>query len=283
MSSHSDAFSTDLVTGDAVAVELRYAKLASRSLAFAVDVTLQVVALVMLVFLVGALSGTVDAVLVYVVGFLATLAVLVGYPVVCETLSRGRTVGKLALGLRVVRDDGGAIRLRHAMVRGLLAVVEVYLFLAISVISSLLSPTGKRLGDYLAGTVVVRERAPRGHEYTPWVHPHLEPWVATLELARLQPTTALNARRYLSRMGGLSGEARARLGSELAAEVASQTSPAPPDGLPPEVYLSAVLAERSRRGERGARHSTPPGDPAPELAEQAPAPAPVEGPFQPPS
>jgi uncharacterized RDD family membrane protein YckC len=253
MSHYGDASAPDFVTGDAVAVELRYAKLPSRSLAFSIDLALQVAALIVVTLLVGALSAVADDVLVYVAGFVATLAVIVGYPVVCETLTRGRTVGKLAVGLRVVRDDGGAIRLRHALVRGLLAVVEIYLFLAVSVISSLVSPTGKRVGDYLAGTVVVRERAPRAEPFTPWVHPNLQGWVTTLDLSRLQPATALSARRYLSRVADLTPQARMRLGNEVATEVATQISPAPPPGTPPDVYLSAVLAERARRAEAAAQ------------------------------
>ena len=55
--------------------------------------------------------------------------VVVGYPVIFETLSRGRSLGKLALGLRVVSDDGGPERFRQALVRGLLAVLEIWLTL----------------------------------------------------------------------------------------------------------------------------------------------------------
>ncbi len=239
----------DFVTGDAVAVELRYAKLASRSLAFGIDLLLQVAALVLMTLLVGALTGFADEGMVYVVLFVSTLAIIVGYPVTCETLTRGRTVGKMAIGLRVVRGDGGSIRFRHALVRGLLAVVEVYMFLAVSVISSLLSPEGKRLGDYLAGTVVIRERAPRPSTFTPWIHPMLQGWAASLDVSRLQPATALSARQYLSRVATLTPEARARLGASLAQEVAAQVTPAPPMQLPPETYLAAVLAERARRAE----------------------------------
>ena len=50
---------------------------------------------------------------------LAMVSVLVGYPVACETLSRGRTLGKLVLGLRVLRTDGGPIVFRHALARAL--------------------------------------------------------------------------------------------------------------------------------------------------------------------
>ncbi|MFL6288605.1 MAG: RDD family protein [Actinomycetes bacterium] len=244
-----------IITGDAVVIELRYAKLPSRSLAFALDLLIQISALVIMTLLVGALTSFADDVMVYVLMFVITLGIFIGYPVTCETLTRGRTVGKLAVGLRVVRDDGGAIRFRHALVRGLLAVVEVYIFLAISVITSLLSPEGKRLGDYLAGTVVVRERAPRSpvqKSYAPWIHPALQPWAATLDLSRLQPATAMGVRQFLSRAHSLTPDARQRLGASLYAEVAQQVSPPPPMPVPAETYLAAVLAERARRAEGAA-------------------------------
>src|SRR5437588_12357840 len=70
----------------------------------------------------------------------AVVAVLVGYPVAFETLSRGRTLGKLALGLRVVADDGGPVRFRQALVRGLAGVVELWVLLGVpALITSTLS------------------------------------------------------------------------------------------------------------------------------------------------
>ena len=58
----------------------------------------------------------------------------------------------MALGLRVVRDDGGPIRFRHALVRGLVGVVEIWLTVgAVALVVSLASSQGKRLGDFLAG------------------------------------------------------------------------------------------------------------------------------------
>jgi uncharacterized RDD family membrane protein YckC len=277
---------TGIITGDAVVVELRYAKLPSRSLAFGIDLSIQIAALLLLTLLFGVLSGFTDAVMFYVVVFVVTIGIFVGYPVTCETLTRGRTVGKIAVGLRVVRDDGGAIRFRHALVRGLLAVIEVYLFLAISVITSLLSPEGKRLGDYLAGTVVLRERAPRQYnrqDLPPWMPPELAPWAATLDLSRLQPATVMSAGQFLSRRSTLSNDARVRIGSALQAEVAQQISPNPPLPMPPEVYISVVLAERRRRAVAAATAAAPaapgprvePAHPAP-IRQQRAAPAPPD-------
>ncbi|MCZ3385728.1 MAG: RDD family protein [Actinomycetia bacterium] len=246
-----------LVTGDAVVVDLRLAKVPSRSLAFLIDITLQLLALGALVFLLGVVASVADDVLALVFIFVATLAVFVGYPATMETLTRGRTVGKLALGLRAVRSDGGAIRFRHALVRALVAVVEIYLcFGAIAVITSLLSPEGKRVGDYLAGTVVVRERAPQTSSAPLWLPTSLQPWAATLDLVRLQPATALSARQFLARASTLTAAARTSIGHSLASEIASQVSPPPPTGVSAELFITVVLAERGRRAQAGQSVST---------------------------
>jgi hypothetical protein len=150
----------------------------------------------------------------------------------------------------------------------LLAVVEVYMFLAVSVITCLFSPEGKRLGDYLAGTVVVRERAPKTGaqtSYAPWIHPSLQPWAATVDLSRLQPTTAMSVGQFLSRAYSLSADARQRLGSLLYAEVAAQISPPPPVPVPSETYLAAVLAERARRALEAGPSVADPAAPAPQM------------------
>lgn len=295
MTHHAAGDGSGLVTGDAVLVDLRLAKLPSRTVAFAIDVTLQVAAFIGLTFLVGVTSGWADDVLSVVLVFVGTIAVFVGYPVAMEALTRGRTLGKIAVGLRVVRDDGGAIRFRHALTRGLMAVVEIYLcFGAIAVITSLLSPEGKRVGDYLAGTVVVRERAPTPTTTQWWLPPSLGPWAASLDLSGLQSATALSARQFLVRAASLNDDARATLGRSIADEMCRQVSPPPPPGVGPEVFLSAVLAERGRRASgdaavaaAAARPPEPP--PGPSRVPAAPddgrpsAPPPSAGEFTAPS
>ena len=86
-----------------------------------------------------------------------------GYPIIWETTTRGRSPGKFALGLRVVSDDGGPERFRQALVRGLATIVDFWLVPFIGVpalICSLLSAKGKRLGDIFAGTFVIQQRLP---------------------------------------------------------------------------------------------------------------------------
>jgi hypothetical protein len=177
---------------------------------------------------------------------------LVGYPIIWETATRGRSPGKFALGLRVVSDDGGPERFRQALVRGLATIVDFWLFPFIGVpalISSLLSVKGKRLGDIFAGTFVIQQRLParRAPATSLLAPPELVAWASGLEMSGLNDQTAAMARRYLSRLHELTPAARAELGERIAAAVRAQVSPPPPPGTPAPAYLAAVLAERHRR------------------------------------
>jgi uncharacterized RDD family membrane protein YckC len=238
-----------LVTGEAVALDLRPARLASRMLAGVIDVAIELAGFALVLWLLSLVPLLGDAALGGAAVLLTIVAMLVGYPVAFETLWRGRTPGKAALGIRVVRDDGGPVRFRHALTRGLLNIVERpgITMGSAAVICSLLSRSGKRLGDVLAGTFVLQERIPRQHVVPVYMPPALAAWAETLDLSRLPDDLALAARGFLGRAAQLRPDARDRLGAELSAAVASYVSPGPPPGTPGWAFLAAVVAERRRR------------------------------------
>ena len=242
----------EVVTGEAVVLEVPCARFPSRLLALAMDLTIQVVLLFILFVIVGlAITGDhVNGAAGGAITLTVSILIVVGYPVLWETLTRGGTPGKFALGLRVVSDDGGPERFRQALVRGLAAVVEIWLLLGFpALISSLLSARGKRLGDIFAGTFVIQQRLPagRGGAALPVVSPELTAWAAQLEMSGLTDQTAETARRYLARLPELTPAAQAELGDRIAGAVRAQVSPLPPPGTPAVAYLSAVLAERRNR------------------------------------
>ncbi|WP_026876290.1 RDD family protein [Jiangella gansuensis] len=240
---------SDLVTGEAVPLELRLAKLPSRALALVLDGILLAAVGLGLLLLFTQVVPDVDVALASAMLIAGAVFVLVVIPTTIETLTRGKSVGKAAFGLRVVRDDGGPIRFRHALVRALAGVFADFLVtLGVgAVVCSLLNSRDKRIGDLLAGTVVVRERIPATTAPPPAVDPRLAAWAPTLELSRLPDQLAMAARTLLARAPQLAPEARDRLTTQLASEVASVVSPPPPPGTPPWAYLAAVLAERRRR------------------------------------
>ncbi|MBX6767673.1 MAG: RDD family protein, partial [Actinomadura rubrobrunea] len=288
-----------LVTGEAVALDIRVARLASRGCAFLLDLFFQGAILNFGLYLVSMTALVADEAWTVGLSIAMVAAVLVGYPCLCETLSRGRTIGKLALGLRVVADDGGPVRFRQALVRSLAAVVEFWtLSAAPALLTSLSNRRGKRLGDLFAGTIVIQERVPQEPVFGPVavMPPQLAPWAQRLELSLLPDGLALAARQYLARFWELLPEVRDALGARITRQVFAVVSPPPPAGVRPEIVLSAVLAERRRRDEwrlaqrRARRMRTavpaasvvPAGQPAMAPAGPPPAAAAPQEPPQPP-
>ena len=266
---------SQLVTGEAVALDLRTAALPSRLVAGLVDALAQLVLLAAVGGIATAVSLDVSSAAAAALGIVVLVLVLIVYPVAFETLLRGRTPGKAAMGLRVVRDDGGPIGFRQALVRGLAgAFLErpgITLTL-LAIVTMLLDGRNKRVGDVLAGTVVLQERiAVRGGAVAE-MPPPLAGWAAGLDLSRLPDGLALSARQFVARSDQLTDAAREELGGRLVRAVTEAVGP-PPPGTPGWAVLAAVLAERRRRDSerlRGGPHRDAAPDTAPDTAPHSP-------------
>ncbi len=241
---------SQLVTGEAVVLQVRLARMPSRALAASLDALLQALVLGVLISVLLAFLSDANEALAAGVVVLTLVLVLIGYRLTMETLTRGQTLGKMAVGLRVVRDDGSAIRFRQALVRTLLWIfVDFAPWFACcpGIVSSLMNKQGKRIGDMLAGTVVIRERHQAVQSPPLFVPGHLVAWAGSLELSRLTDDLANTAREYLARYTELEPAAREYLGNTLAGRVSELTAPVPPVPISAPAYLSAILAERRRR------------------------------------
>src|SRR5665213_159122 len=236
-----------VVTGEAVRLDVRLAHWPSRLLAKLIDYVIQSFLLGFALVIVGRIFAESDSALGAAVAVCTLVFVVVGYNVIFETLWRGRTLGKAALGLRVVRDDGGPVRFRHALVRGIMFPLESW---GPALIASVISKRGKRFGDMLAGTIVVQERVPGVTALPVQMPAPLAWWASTLDLSRLDDDLALACRQFLARQNELHPAARDAMGNELMAAVLARVTPPPPPGTPGWAYLSAVLAERRRREEQ---------------------------------
>ncbi|MFC0508160.1 RDD family protein [Micromonospora costi] len=248
-----------LVSGEAVELDVRVARLGSRVLALLLDVVVQAgIAVALAVLAALAFSalpfGFVDAALTGATGTVALVGLLVGYPVLFERFNNGRTPGKAAVGLRVVSVDGAPVGVRQSLTRALVGVAVEWPGLVLPLLSWVAGVTvmltdrrGRRLGDLVAGTLVVHTRAAAVWRPVPTAVPPLVGWAYTLDLTRLDDDLALAARQYLARVHQLVEPARSRLARGLWAEVAAVTTPPPPLPAPETVYLAAVLGERHRR------------------------------------
>ncbi|MEU3265774.1 RDD family protein [Streptomyces bacillaris] len=245
---------SELVTGDAVVLGLRPARLPSRALAAAIDLAVVFFVFILISVVVGIASVTLDEAAVAAITVALFLLVLIGGPIAVETLSHGRSLGKLACGLRVVRDDGGPIRFRHALVRGAMGAVEILMtFGAVACIASLVSARGRRLGDVFAGTLVVRERvAARGSAALPPPPPWLVGRFSQLDLSAVPDELWLAVRQYLTRMHQLDPGVGGSIAGRLADELVARTGIVPPQGIPAAAFLAAVVHERQARDARRA-------------------------------
>jgi uncharacterized RDD family membrane protein YckC len=245
---------SELVTGEAVALELRPARLPSRALAVLLDLAVVMAVYVAVTVALVTATASLDEAAQVALSIATFLLVLVGGPIAVETLSHGRSLGKLACGLRVVRDDGGPIRFRHALVRGAIGVVEILMtFGVVACIASLVSARGRRLGDVFAGTLVVRERIPAGQAgFLPPPPPWLAGRFSALDLSAVPDGLWLAVRQYLTRMHQLDPQVGWGMAQRLAADVSARTGTPVPPGVPPAMYLAAVLQERQAREARRA-------------------------------
>lgn len=235
----------DLVTGEAVPIDLRPAGFALRAAGAAIDILATAVVAACLIRLVfWAVPGDTAMITALIIVVLA-LCLIVG-PVTVETLTRGKSLGRLAVGARIVRDDGGAITVRHAFVRALTGIVELYMTLGgLAALIGLLSPRTKRLGDVLAGTYAMHERVPRPFPLLLPVPEPLLDWARIADVARMPDPLARRIAAFLRQAPGMSPGSREALARALAAEAARYAHPVPP--APPEAFLAGVAALRRER------------------------------------
>lgn len=225
--------SLDVRTPESIAFSYELAGIGSRALAVTIDFCIQLAILALLVWGIVLLAGGAahsshpahlppapDRLAMNIIAGIAifiVFAIFFGYFMLFEALWNGQTPGKKILGIRVVRDGGYPIDFSAALVRNLVRVGEWALGgYALSALCALLSPENKRVGDYAAGTIVVRDHA-------------MDAPVALLDDLREEPSYAATAylsgeeraivRRFLERRDTLVLEARERLAHQLAERV----------------------------------------------------------------
>lgn len=236
-----------IVTPEAVVLDFETAGIASRALARVLDALIQAAALLALVLLAINLPGTV-AVVVAIVG---VAGIVLGYPILCETLTRGRSPGKAALGLRVVTVEGAPVSARHAFIRSALGIVDFLLPPGglFATVSALVSPRGQRFGDLVAGTIVLRERTATAPAMAVWFNPPagLEGYAQALDVTSVTDGQFAVVRSFLLRVHELAPEARSAMSLRLATPIAAAMHHQAPAGVAPELFLVSVAAAYQRR------------------------------------
>ena len=239
---------SELVTGEAVALDVRPAGFVLRAAGAILDWLVYFGAYILLLLLIANLAGSlaIDEAAVAAMAISTLVVCIVVAPMTVELATSGKSLGKLAVGARIVRDDGGAITFRHAFIRALTGVLELYMtFGGFAALFALLSGRSKRMGDYLAGTYAQHERLPKVVPNVFGVPVELQAWAGTADVGRLPDRLARRIAQFLSQAGSLVPATRARIAAELAAETAVWVSPVP--AADPELFLAAVTALRRDR------------------------------------
>jgi len=238
-----------IVTPEAVVLEFDTAGVASRAVARVIDAAV-----------VAAGSSTLFGVLVPILGsdgtalviaaILVSILALYGYPCLCET-TWGRTLGHSMLGLRVVTEEGGPVRFRHAAIRAVLQTVDLLLVPigVVGVVSMLAGSRDQRLGDRLAGTIVIRSaiatNQSRAIAFPPL--PGYEGYVRSLDTGGLTDDAYEVLRSFLTRVNELTPAARQHLAARLLGPISSAVGQSPPAAMAPEIFLASVAAAYQQR------------------------------------
>jgi len=238
----------ELLTGEAVALELRPTSVVLRMASGIIDYLVYGIATGLLIWLsltVAAEVGVpVELSTAIVIGCVVLGLVLL--PAGVETVAQGKSLGRLALGDRIVRDDGGAIAFRHAFIRAFVGVFEiVFTFGGLAVIVAMLNSRAKRLGDLVAGTYSQYERVARVSTPVYGVPVELVEWASTADVARMPDALSRRIAQFLRQAAGHTATTRDRIARDLAIEAALYVSPVP--GGDPELFLAGVAALRRER------------------------------------
>ncbi|HWM35323.1 MAG TPA: RDD family protein [Pseudolysinimonas sp.] len=240
--------SDSLMTGEAVALDLRPTGWALRAAGAIIDAVVYLgayIVIAIVLFSAATGAGTEEAVF-GIIAIAALVGCLVVAPITVETATRGKSLGKLAVGARIVRDDGGAIGFRHAAIRALVGVFEVFLtFGGVAAIAGLVTDRTRRIGDLLAGTYSQYERVARTPAPVYGVPHELTAWAHTADVARMPDALSRRVAQFLAQAGQLTPDSRARSAAELANEVARYVSPLP--AVAPELFLAGVTVVRRER------------------------------------
>jgi uncharacterized RDD family membrane protein YckC len=239
-----------IVTPEGVELELQLAGLGSRFIAQSIDLLIKS-ALILLIIITFSSAGLTGVAIILP----SIMLVLYAYDVVFETFSNGRTPGKRASRLRVVRTGGEPVDFMSSAIRNVLRLVDgMPTFYVPGMISILATKKNQRLGDLAAGTIVIHEEpavAPRPAPGMPppaagaWAPP---PQAGPVwDVSRVTAEEVAAVRSFLERRWTLSPEARARLGLQLADALWPKVGGVAA-GMPPEAFLEQVAQQKALRG-----------------------------------
>jgi uncharacterized RDD family membrane protein YckC len=243
-------------TPEQIPLEFAVAGIGSRFLALALDTLIQTavgLGLGAMALAVGVRGPKMPTRGAWTLAILTILWFLVqfGYFALFEALWNGQTPGKRLTHLRVIQDSGRPITTYDAVARNLLRIVDsIPALYGVAIISALFSAKSKRLGDYVAGTVVV-------HEKTVALDPGVRWDLAAssgssrYDVSRLAPEEFQLIEAFLLRRNQLAGEVRAETGRKIIQRLSASLAFSPEDARNPEALLETLASAYRARARYG--------------------------------
>lgn len=239
-------------TPEQISVSFDVAGIGSRFLALLIDTMIQGAALILGAIVIGLLSAA--GVLTrsrnlagIAIGLFIIIAFLLFYAyfVLFEIFWNGQTPGKRVIGIRVIKDSGRRLSAVESIGRNLLRIVDQLPgFYAIGILCAVLNKQNKRLGDIVAGSVVVREAALRT-AHPIWQEPSADALpLAPMGAERLTPDDVVLIEAFLQRRHDLEPEVRYRMAAEVLRRLEGKLTIHNEDRPGIERILEAAVHER---------------------------------------
>lgn len=252
-----------LQTPESVELEFTLAGIGNRAYAWLIDFIVWSITLIVfqilwaivstqLIDVIGSLVGSSNQVELWfrAIQLLIVFFIEVGYFVVFETIWQGQTPGKRFAKIRVICDDGRPVRLQQATLRALLRPIDIYVF-CVGLFLIVFTKREKRLGDFVAGTLVVQEEQPVASATFP-VSKEAQSLANQLlieaDFAHMLPEDFAVIREYLQRRAVMLPEARAELSRQLAHQIKDViVLEKVPKGVTANQFLEAVYLAYQRQ------------------------------------
>jgi uncharacterized RDD family membrane protein YckC len=250
-----------VTTADNVGISFRVAGVATRLTAALLDLLvlgclLLIVSVLVIAIAAAATGNSSESNTIVVFSLLGALLfaswviIAVLYFTISEAVSGGRTLGKSAMGIRVIRVDGGTASIGEYFLRSAAYIVDIF---GVGAILLFFHPQSRRLGDLVAGTVVVRERTPvtllTATAPAPVYLRSGDPGPAIDGLSHLGEHELSAVRTFLGRLG-IRPDQRADLAGRLAVRLLDRMElpPGAPERMwPPELFLERLYLQIAPR------------------------------------
>ena len=244
----------NLETPESVELEYTLAGIGSRAYALIIDYLvlglILLISLIITIFLSYQIAESENFLLIndsakllqwlWAIEALIAFTIYVGYFVIFETIWQGQTIGKKKAKIRVISDDGKPTTIGKSSLRALLRPIDDFLFIGVFLIA--LGKKEKRIGDLIAGTIVVQEEFAAHKNLNFQTTEQAQELALKLQIeadvARVSPENFAILRRYLQNRNQMISEARHKLSRKLAQQVKNMLEL---EDLPPETTADCFL------------------------------------------